>query len=1283
MMGVNRSIRYHEAIVSRIKIAMGWANTVCLLGISCMLWAGIGGEAGAQSPVQIKGAYVYNFIKSGQWPDEGGPFVVALLGRDDALSRELASSLPGRSVHGRPIRVEPIANAQEARSAHVLVLSRSENARVRSVSETLRGSGTLLVTDGCADGAVVMLNLTTSSDGRIGFEANLANIVAENLGVSDDVLDLGGAEVEVVKVYREMGSTLESQRQAMASQQEELTRIQAEVARQQTEIEAQNERIEQQSSKISEREGLLTDLAAQLEDDRARLERNRARARVAEQGLKSKLDTLQAREAQVSVLAEQIGASATVLEQQKREMAGLGEEIERQKKSLETQDTTIQRQQTALVTGSVVGILLLILLVVVVWSYRVNRRQSAALRSSETRIRRILETASEGFWLTDNDLITLQVNEMMCDILGRPEEEIIGRSIYDFTDEENARIWEAEGAKRRDRGVTSGYEVSLLRPDGRLVPCLFHATTLTDERGREIGAFAMVTDITDRKQYEEELHEARDVAEAASQAKADFLANMSHEIRTPMNAVIGMAHLALRTSLDAKQKDYIQKIQGSGQHLLGIINDILDFSKIEAGKLDVESVDFDLDKVMDNAAALIGDKATVQGLELIFDIEPDLPRALRGDPLRIGQVIINYANNAVKFTEEGEIIVRARKVKETDDDLLVRFEVQDTGIGLTEEQRGKLFQAFQQADTSTSRKYGGTGLGLTISKQLATLMGGDVGVESEYGVGSTFWFTAKLGKGEEKVRQFLPEPDLRNRRVLVVEDNAHARQIMSEMLVAMTFRVDEVGSGEEALSAIATADEGDEPYEVVFIDWRMPPGIDGIETVRRLAATELKSRPHAVMVTAYGRAEVFHEAEEAGVEVFLVKPVNASLLFDAAIQVLSGQRAESVVDTRGSIDLAPIRGARVLLVEDNELNQQVAMELLTQGGLVVDLAEDGQVGVNMVAEHPYDAVLMDMQMPVMDGVTATVEIRKDSRFSDLPILAMTANAMEGDRERCLQAGMNDHIAKPIDPDDMFGKLLQWIEPGEREVPEVEEPSAVAVEAAPTMESGDDLLAGIEGLDVEGGVKRVMGKRDFYEKLVKGFATGEEAQSVTTVRGQLSDEDREAAERTAHSLKGVAGTIGAGELQHRAAGLESAIKEGQGEDEIESQLSSVDEELSRLVAAITEAMGLEVGAGEGAEVEEAPLELDEAVIEKLPELADALEAKRGICEELASTMDMNEIELFAAEVKGVGEEYGYPPVIKWAETLAEQTGMFDMDAMSKTLEGYAEVLEELNQTTQRG
>ncbi|MSS72785.1 MAG: response regulator [Candidatus Latescibacteria bacterium] len=728
----------------------------------------------------------------------------------------------------------------------------------------------------------------------------------------------------------------------------------------------------------------------------------------------------------------------------------------------------------------------------------------------------------------------------------------------------------------------AGRELWALTKDGREIPIETSLSPIETDEG--VMVISAIRDVTERKQAEAAILEARDIAEAASQAKADFLANMSHEIRTPMNAIIGMAHLALRTHLDPKQKDYLEKIQRSGQHLLGIINDILDFSKIEAGKLDVETVDFELDKVLDNLGSLIGDKATAKGLELIFDVDPDLPNNLLGDPLRAGQVLINYANNAVKFTERGEVIVRIRKVEETDADLLVRFEVQDTGIGLTPEQQARLFQAFQQADTSTTRKYGGTGLGLAISKKLAVLMGGDVGVESEHGKGSTFWFTARLGKGTAKKKVLLPSPDLRNRRMLVVEDNPQARQILTEMLHSMSFRVEDVDTGEKALSAVSEADTLGDPFDIVFLDWRLP-GIDGIETARRVAAQSLKRQPHRIMVTAYGREEVFREAENAGIEIVLVNPVNPSILFDAAVRALGGTLAEDgeSISARGggttAGDLESIRGARILLIEDNDLNQQVAMELLTESGLVPELAENGEVALRMVREKPYDAVLMDMQMPVMDGVTATQEIRKDGRFAKLPILAMTANAMAGDRDRCLEAGMNDHVAKPIDPDVLFATLLRWIPsrkgPASPKVP----PAAPSPGAA----ASDDPLTAIPGLDVQSGMKRVLNKRPSYENLLRKFIAGQ-ADAPARIRQALGEGTSSDAERHAHTLKGVAGTIGATGLQEMAAAVESSIKKGLSIPEIESCLKAVDRELPRLISALQDALPPEQPAAVAAEVD---------------------------------------------------------------------------------------------------
>ena len=548
-----------------------------------------------------------------------------------------------------------------------------------------------------------------------------------------------------------------------------------------------------------------------------------------------------------------------------------------------------------------------------------------------------------------------------------------------------------------------------------------------DTKGRPIEVVGSWSDIDTRKAAEQAIQAAQAELEKANEAKSAFLANMSHEIRTPMNAVLGLSHLALKTDPSPRQRDYLIKIKSSGQHLLGIINEILDFSKIEAGKLAVESIEFELDKVLENVSNLIAEKASDKGLELIFDIEPAVVSTrLRGDPLRLGQILINFCNNAVKFTEHGEVVIRADVQETVEDSHVIKFSVSDTGIGMTEAQIERLFQAFEQADTSTTRKYGGTGLGLAISKRLAELMGGDVGVTSGLGKGSTFWFTARLGRGVVAPRPNLLRSDLHGRRVLIIDDNSSARTVLSNMLRNMTFVADEAASGEEGIEMVRLAAERSEPYEIVFVDWQMP-SLDGIETSKRiLALPDLSVRPHLVMVTAYGREDVLKQAEENELENVLVKPVTSSTLFDTIVGVLHAhQEATGHVQTTPSFEIARTRGTRVLLVEDNEINQEVAIGLLEDAAIHVDLAENGEIAVRMAQETDYDAVLMDMQMPVMDGIEATRAIRSDARFQDLPIIAMTANAMAVDREKCLKAGMNDHIGKPIDPDELFSVLLRW------------------------------------------------------------------------------------------------------------------------------------------------------------------------------------------------------------------------------------------------------------------
>lgn len=793
----------------------------------------------------------------------------------------------------------------------------------------------------------------------------------------------------------------------------------------------------------------------------------------------------------------------------------------------------------------------------------VERRAALELqaRSDHAQLQAIMDNIDAAIVTIDRHGIILHWSPVAEKIFGYEIAEVLGRNISIIMPSDVAARHDGylerylETGQRNIIGV--GREVTGRRKDGSAVPIdLAISETRLDGKPLFIG---VMSDITERKRSHAELVQAREEAEAANTAKSLFLANMSHEIRTPLNPIIGLAHLLQKTNLDRIQSEYARKIHQSGGHLLKIINDILDFSKVEAGELVLEETEFEIDEILDSISSVIAERSADKCLELIFQVPTDLPRDYRGDPLRLSQILINLANNAVKFTEAGEVCITIKLLEKSEKSAHLRFSVRDTGIGITEEQIKKLFRSFQQADESTTRKFGGTGLGLAISQKLAGLMGGSVKVESTPGKGSTFWLDLWLDLGERSGLRHLSNPDLRGRKVLVIEDNASANHAICEMLTSMSFVVDSVDNGAAAIERVRNGIH----YDLVFADWRMPE-MDGIETIRHLRRESPAGHvPGFVLATAYGRDDVMNAAAEAEIEEVLVKPLNPSELFNAALRVLRHDPVDAAPGSGSPSDvesLVPLFLARrrILVVEDNALNRDVAIGLLRAFGGQPEIAENGAEAVARVESTRYDAVLMDIQMPVMDGFAATAEIRR--RFPDLqlPIIAMTANALSGDRERCLEAGMDDHIAKPIDPDVLYSVLQRVLN--------IDQLPAAAM---PDAESGPPPVTDFrlhQSVDVTTGLKRVLGDRKAYSRMLDRFLEGQAA-LVGRITGALAAGDFATAEREAHTARSVAGNIGAMQVSEDARILEDAIRERVSPDRLSDLVGNLAQHLQPVLESI--------------------------------------------------------------------------------------------------------------------
>ena len=884
----------------------------------------------------------------------------------------------------------------------------------------------------------------------------------------------------------------------------------------------------------------------------------------------------------------------------------------------------------------------------------------------QTGLMEIFKTAPIGMYLAKMDGTLVQVNPELAWMLGYESDETLKKELKGldhqfFADDKQRRefffhVMEAE--------TVSHFKAQLLRKDGSRLWTVSHAHITHNALGRPNGFYGFVIDISSAVRAEDVMKKAKELAESATRAKSEFLANMSHEIRTPLNAVIGFTNLVLKTDLDEKQRDYITKVGVAGRALLGIINDILDFSKIEAGKLELESTEFTLYDVLNNLSDMFANTVVDKKIELIISASPSVPARLKGDPLRLGQILINLINNAIKFTQKGEVVVWVSLVEKTGDKARLKFSVSDTGIGMTAEQQIRLFESFSQADTSTTRKFGGTGLGLSISKRLAELMGGKIWVKSEAAMGSTFVFTVDVLVPEGDARKIEVPERLDGLRILVQDENPATREVIMMMLICFSFRVRALASVFETLAELERAKNDGDPYEMVIINWQHGrkgelkstgairewerKNSESLEAVfRKRSAGQNVVRKMPVIITLnFGQEEQRQIAEREGATAFVFKPIKQTQLMNTIVKSY-GSVPMYCIDLAGQ-DLigediqSILRGSLVLLVDDNEINREVATETMKHQGITVETAKNGRQAVDMVKAkgrekqgdgsviQPYDAVLMDLQMPEMDGYQASELIRAwemtmdevGEKVKSMPIIAMSAHALSSEIDRCKAAGMDDYVSKPIEPVILFTQLAKWINPVKRRA--VETPAAVQVHGEKTAGKPVGTLS-LEGIDVGSGLSKIAGNKDLYIKLLLKFFNSNQT-CHDDISKALAASDFESIRQIAHTIKGVSGNLGMNTLCLSSGRLEKSAKESR-KDLVEKSFTLFSSDLKTVFTSI-EVMGASMhvdnGRAEG-DYDDSQCDVDQAVqsLERVLALIndDVAEARTGLAQlknELAVT-----------------------------------------------------------------